>query len=841
MAHRLYIYTDQETLVEAKYELPLFFYPLFIGNPAVKKNSIYATATEGVAFFEQLYNFIEAHADTLITDLNQWQEVRPKLSAEFARIAQSPSLMLEMSDVFNMSDTPHKVQAEEQLELIHRYNSIIQDAIEADNPALLDQLVEYRQTGYADFKSYLNSEYYSYGWQFCEAQWRKVESALPIEFEENGKFGLKNAAGDIIAPAKYDSLYAFAENTGLCVAEIEGQFCYLTQQGKVEFGQMFDDCYDFFDAHEPEKQIAIAKTNGQYGLINRQGEWVVPPAWDDMRGLFDRGELIAYKKGELWGVMDEAGNIIQAPQYPYKPLPNNEYSTSYYTCSPDDGEPVLYLSLNWKPFEFKKNTTFGAPDSSNHVRTALGEGKNARYGLMNKDAETVLECIYADLEYEYDLHVYRVKQDKKWGIFHPTNGWLLPCEYDGLNTILSILYSVAGKAHHSLLIARKGRQYGVYDSLKQTWLLPCTFGKITAYVKNVFGVTHLQPPEEAGIWVHNASTGQRLAGPYQSLSDIAGNLEFAAVIAFTHNQVFTVGQTGLVKPLTESQADSLEIRLPNDLLGEHYFTHAQATLIKNAFSPRKKADAIEAEAYALEQQGQYQRAYDLYVRAGQAGNSNGYVNAGYLVESQPELENPPLARHYYELAAQADNSMGINNLGNCYRHGIGGEQNMQKALQLFQESEAKNNLRAASNLADIYYHDEQLKDHAQALKYYLKAYREFPYPLEIGYLYDTLLKDYSSAHKYYEISAKQGQGYAYNRIGAMWQNGELGKINLTKAQSYYQKAISAEHPEAYAGLNLAKLIVTTNPTAAKAAWQFAMDHEDIVEGLLEFGQEQGWA
>ena len=839
MAHRLYIYANNETLVEAKYELPLFFYPLFVGNPKVKKQNIYATASEGVAFFEQFYNFIEVHAQTLVNDLNQWQEIRPKLSAEFARIAQSPWLMLEMSDVFNMSDTPHKVQAEEQLALIQRYNSIIQDAIEADNPALLNQMVEYRQTGYEDFKSYLNG-HNDYGWSFCEAQWRNDDDKFPEIFEQAGKFGLKGTNGQPIISAEYDQIFGFSEYTRLTVAEKNGQFCYLTTNGKNEIGKTFDDCFDFFDVHEPKKQIAIAKVNDQYGLINRKGEWVVPPTWDDMSGLYDRGELIAYKKENLWGVMDETGRIIQPPQYPYKPKPNNEYSTTYYTCSPDDGESEVYLSLNWKPFELAKNTTIGAPDNSNHLRTAFGEGKNARYGLVNKDAETVLECVYSDLEYEYDLSIYRVKSDKKWGIFHPVNGWLLPCEYDSLTTILSILYSVAGKAHHQLLIARKGRQYGVFDSLNQAWLLPCTFGKITTYTKNVFGVTHLQPPEETGIWVHNASTGQRLAGPYQSLSDCRGHLEFAAVLGFTHNQVMTIGQTGIVKPITEAQADSLENRLPNDAYEEYYFTHAQAMLIKNAFSPRKKANAVEAEAYALEQQGNYQRAYDLYVIAGQAGNSNGYVNAGYLVESQPELENPPLARHYYELATQAGNSMGINNLGNCYRYGIGGEQNMQKAMELFQAAEAKNNLRAAYNLAHVYYHDETLKDHAQALKYYLKAYREFPYPLEIGYLYETLLQDYTSAHKYYEISAKQGQGYSYNCIGQMWEKGELGKINLTKAQEYYQKAMSAEYSDAYAGLNLATLIINSNPTAAKAAWQFAMDHEDEVEGLLEFGQKQGW-
>jgi len=848
MGNRLYIYSCKkpqassatETVVEAKYELPLYFYPLFINKPKLVKNDIFASSREGVAFFEQFYHFIQSHADKLIDDVERWEEIHPKLSAEFSRLTSYPWLMLEMSDVFTMSDTPYQLQAQAQLEQLQRYNSIIQDAMDANNPQLLDQLVDYRSTGLADFKTYLNYENYEYGWAFCEAQWRKDDTEFPVEFEENGKFGLKDKQGKVIVAAEYDSLYGFAENTRLCVAEKAGRFCYLTPQGKVEFNQYFDDCYDFFDAYDAEDQCAIAVINQQHGLINRKGEWQVKPEWDDMRGLYDRGGLIAYKKDNLWGVMDEHGKVIQAPQFPYKPMPDNEYDTRYYTCGPDDGEPVMYLSLNWKPFTLKKNESVGSVDGGGNLRTSIGEGKHAKYGLSNKDAKVLLECIYDDLEYEYDLHAYRVKTGKKWGIFHPHQGWILPCEYDNLTTVRGQFGSSTGSAHSQCWVARKGRQYGLFDSLKQTWVLDCMHGKITPYAKNVVGVAHAQPPEEAGVWVHNASTGERLAGPYQSLSDCAGTLSFAAVLAFTINQAFTVGQTGIIKPLTEQQADELEPRLPDDMTGEYYFTHAQATIIKNTFSPRKRAQALDAEAYRLEQAGEFQQAANLYVLAGQAGFSNGYVNAGYLYASQASLENLPLARHYYELAAQAGNSMGMNNLADCYRHGTGGEQDMHKALALFQQAEALNNLRAAWNLAEIYYHDESLEDHAQALKYYLKAYREFPRPLEVGYLYDTLLKDYASALSYYEKAGKDGSGYAYNRIGLMWEEGLLGNVNLKKAQDYYQKAMKAEDSEAYAGLNLAKLLIASDPIAAKTAWQFAMDHKNVVEGLAEFGQAQGW-
>ena len=93
MANRLYIYTCNkanassavDTIVEAKYELPLYFYPLFINQPKQIKNSIFASTAEGVAFFTQFYNFIESHAERLIDDLAHWQAIRVKLDAEMTR------------------------------------------------------------------------------------------------------------------------------------------------------------------------------------------------------------------------------------------------------------------------------------------------------------------------------------------------------------------------------------------------------------------------------------------------------------------------------------------------------------------------------------------------------------------------------------------------------------------------------------------------------------------------------------------------------------------------------------------------------------------------------------
>ncbi len=857
MSHRLYIYSAEQknadsavdTIIEAKYELPLCFYPLFVKNAKCVSCDIFADAPAGVEFFEQFYDFLDSHAAALGIDKKTWKATRKKISAEFENVAAKNWLYLEMSDVFNMSEQPHKLQAEAMLTKIQLGLEVIQNAMNANNPLILDQLVEYHATGFTDFKAYLNYENYEYGWTFFNAQYEVDNGTnFPEIFQEGEKYGIKNAKGKIITPVEYDNIFYFSEYSKLCVAEKNKKFVYLNTKGEKEFDAEFDDLFDFFDNYEPKNQIAIAKLGEKYGLINRKGNWVVEPVWDDLTAIYDRGQLIAAKKGDVWGVIDEAGKVIVEPSLPFAPNPNDEHSTSYYTCAPEEGEPVLYLSLKWKPFRFENNEKTESIHARDDIKTVLGEGKETRYGLMNQNTETLLETVYNEIEPDYYYKGYTVRQDKKWGYFHPKNGWILPCEFDKLESVRGIFGHSVDSFTCEILIARKGKQYGAFDFKKLTWLIDCVHGKIIPYANNILGVTHNAPPHEAGVWAHSASTGAALAGPFESLNDLLNNiyhreneLDFAAVLAFTHDAVFTVSKTGLVKPLTERGADSLLSYMPHEEeYGEAYFSFAQGDLIKKYFSDKLKSDYQLDDANELEKKGQYKQAVALYLQAAKDGNIGGYTNAGYLLASQPEIEDLTRARQYYQLAADAGEPQGMNNLGCCYRDGDGGSQDITKAIALFKQADEKYNMMATQNLAQIYYDDGPLQDHAQALKYFLKCYREYPRPLEVGYMYDNLLQDYTSALKYYQLAGRDGSGYALNRVGEMWQEGLLGKADAKKAQESYEKAIKAEFPEAYAGLNLAKLLINTNPTAAKAAWQFAVDHEDVVEGLTAFGQVQSW-
>jgi TPR repeat protein len=400
-------------------------------------------------------------------------------------------------------------------------------------------------------------------------------------------------------------------------------------------------------------------------------------------------------------------------------------------------------------------------------------------------------------------------------------------------------------------VARKAKQYGLYESKKQAWVIDCTQGKITAFAKNVLGVARSTPANEAGLWVHNASTGAALVGPYESLTDCAGTLNFAAVLGFTQTEVFTIGQTGIVKPLTSTQADSLMMMIPSNDVGEFYMTKAQGKLVVQYFSSGLKTAELIETAFDLEQRNEYKQSLEIYLQIINQIDAKtkdksllntlgvAYVNAGYIYASQSELENINLACEYYQKAIDLGEAQGMNNLGCFYRDGKGVAQNTTKAIALFEQAYKLNNMQAANNLGNIYY-DTDLQDHPKALKYFLACYRDYPENLPIAWLYDNVLNDYTSALVYYQKAAKNGSGYAFNCIGEMWQQGLLGKSDVIKAQESYKKAMQAEQSSGDAGLNLAKLLIDTDKTAAKAAFDFALNHEDVVDGLTEFGRKQGW-
>lgn len=193
------------------------------------------------------------------------------------------------------------------------------------------------------------------------------------------------------------------------------------------------------------------------------------------------------------------------------------------------------------------------------------------------------------------------------------------------------------------------------------------------------------------------------------------------------------------------------------------------------------------------------KAEEYYLEAAKKGYIKAYYNLAWFYYKNNNTKtldiielNYEKARKYIEEGVKYGDSDCINLLGIFYQNGYSVEQDMQKAVQLF-ESIAPYNRYAAYNLAS-YYKDQ--KDYENAFKYYQYSHdgQYASATIELGVLYELGLgveQDmqkafdlflYAYEHKY----DKSQKDYAAYKLGLFYQygKGEIKK-DINKAKEWY--------------------------------------------------------
>ena len=97
-------------------------------------------------------------------------------------------------------------------------------------------------------------------------------------------------------------------SNGIAAYKIGEKWGYVSKEGLPIVRPKFDEA-NFFT-----EKVAAAKFNGKWRLISREGDMVAElPGITDI-GSYTRG-LAVVKKGEQWGIIDEAGNFVIEPKY----------------------------------------------------------------------------------------------------------------------------------------------------------------------------------------------------------------------------------------------------------------------------------------------------------------------------------------------------------------------------------------------------------------------------------------------------------------------------------------------------------------------------------------------
>ncbi len=160
------------------------------------------------------------------------------------------------------------------------------------------------------------------------------------------------------------------------------------------------------------------------------------------------------------------------------------------------------------------------------------------------------------------------------------------------------------------------------------------------------------------------------------------------------------------------------------------------------------------------------------------------------------------AFHYYELAANQNDKIGINNLGSLYYNGIGTKRNPRKAALLFAKAAEAGNFDAATNLGFIYVSGSGIEQNVETgIANFEKAATGgnvlAQFMTGCAYYYGKHRQlNFIKAAPLIKAAADQGFDEAQFLIATMYMNGQGYPQNYGNAIKYLKRAAGQGHLQA---------------------------------------------
>jgi len=778
MAHRIYLYNyDQKTnqsfdtyLGEWNYEIPLLLYPLLAEDIKVEGVEFFSNKEQGIVHLRYFFNLL---ADTYQLHYKKAYYEPVNKMFEFLEALPYDSFVLNATDVFNMNEEKHKVQAKEWLVEIQQKSKLYKKAVETQNLSLLDSL--FSRTGYSSFLDILQTDWINYGYgYFEELAYKQIASSI---FEEGGKFGLKDAKGKVLAPAIYDEIFEADYNYGISVIQKGELFGYLQSDGKELVPPVYEEAFDVFDfAFEPFGEV---KVSGKSGILKvYSNTWLVPADYDAIERV-TYGFLGVEKDGKF-GIYNDENRIILPVEsetpYEYDYFPElffaKQKGTSkrrYYT---KDGN---YLGDFVENSIINTGTCFWIkPNKFDKKGRLIDENGN----LIIDEAD---QLILID-----NFEALAVRKDKNWKIYHTLQRqFLLENEHI---TKVKAESNTGYKNNIFTLEAQNG--LGLFDADHNTWLIaPHTEIKQIRYLDNGF----LSVQKKDGYHLFDFENGLSTE-LYDYISNpLNYRIEEGLLFLYQDENMLRINEDKSIQLVEMAEygpiyLDRFSFR-GKDL---EYFTSFYNQWKKQAGNNSEQfmdVEIIKKMAFDAKENQNYREAFRLFGLSAQKNDIDSWVEMGILL-TDPEIEelfDPQKGIAYYERAAQQNHPVAWNNMGALYHNGIGYSFNIKKAIQAYEKGAELGDGMALANLGDLYYFGEQvIQDYDKALDFYQKAEKKYYYNYEkISEIYYQL-RDYENLLVY--LKKDYDQSYSGIYYGIIYEHGMGVKEDLKKAIKYYEQA-----------------------------------------------------
>jgi hypothetical protein len=224
----------------------------------------------------------------------------------------------------------------------------------------------------------------------------------------NGKFGLRSSDGKMLLPAEYTSISPFVE--GFAMVVLEDKCGYIRRDGSFAVQCIYEYDKNLTGESNFHKGLVRAKSKGKTGMIDSTGKTIIPFEFDDILP-FENG-LAPVKKKDKWGYIDVKNRLV----VPYK----YEWASIY-----NDGlafvktEEELVGMINTKQKEIIKPQFQSITFLNDHLY--VNDGK--AFGLMDKQGNWVLPCVYSRIEFMSST-ILRVERNDKFGYYN-----IVRCEF----------------------------------------------------------------------------------------------------------------------------------------------------------------------------------------------------------------------------------------------------------------------------------------------------------------------------------------------------------------------------------------------------------------------------
>lgn len=778
MAHRIYLYNyDRNTnqsfdtyLGEWNYEIPLLLYPLIAEDIKKEGLEFFSDRKEGII---QLRYFFDLLADTY--QLHDKKSYYEPVNAMFEFLEALPydSFVMNATDVFNMNEEKHSVQAKEWVQDIYQRSILYKKAIEKKDLSVLD--VFFSRTGYSSFLEILQTDWINYGFGYFE-EWayKKISSSV---FEENGKFGLKDMKGCVVAPPIYDEIFDEDYYFRISIIKKDELFGYLRSDGKELIAPIYENATDVFDFEE--EPMGEVRVKGKAGVLNvYTGCWSISPDYDTL-DIIKYGYLGVERNGR-YGVY-QFGNKVVIPVESESPY-QHDYDSDVFFAQKKDSTTCSYYTLT--------GDYLGDFAEGNLVKAAscfwIKPNRLYKKGrLMNGTGQLIIDEIDRLMHIE-NFDVLALRQGDNWKIYHPEKAAFL-LSHESISNVKGAP-DVAYKKNVFVLQTQAG--LGLFDADAVTWLIaPHIAIKHINYLENGF----LSIQKKEGYYWFDFDSGLS-ADCFDYISNpLNYTIEEGLLFLYREKEMYQMAADKTIQLIAVAEYGEIYVN-------RHSFRGADLVYFTSFYDRWKKQSGKDAEqymtvetiqsiAYDAKENQQYEEALRLFELAAQKNDVDSLVEMGLLL-TDPEivsLFDPRKGISCYEKAAKQNNAVAWNNIGALYQNGVGYRFNIKKAIQAYQRAADLGDGMALANLGDLYYFGVHVRqNYDKALGFYLKAEKKYFYNYDkISEIYYRL-RDYVNLLVY--LKKDYDRSYSSIYYGIIYEQGMGVKADLKKAISYFEQA-----------------------------------------------------